>query len=37
MFTSEKSATTVFTTIFIITWLGSIIITINTTLLGGEM
>ena len=37
MITEKKSAANVLTTIFILIWSGACIITINTTLLGGEM
>ncbi len=37
MVTESKSAFSVLTTVFILIWSGAVIITINTTLLGGEM
>jgi hypothetical protein len=36
-FTSKKATGIVFSTIFIIMWIGSMIITINSTLLGGKL
>jgi hypothetical protein len=35
--TSKKESGIVFTTVFIIIWIGSMIITLNTKLLGGKM